>query len=58
MSGQELINHYARDLARLKWQLCGSLSFRGQSVPFWMAKRCFDAWISQIDSAKGKDTSQ
>ncbi len=58
MTSQELINHYAWHLAQLKWQLCGSLSFRRQSVPFWMAKRCFVAWISQIDVAEGKDTVQ
>lgn len=58
MNGKELTDECARFLSRVNWQLCGSLSFPRHSVPLWMAKRCFDAWILQIAPAKGKETVQ
>jgi hypothetical protein len=54
MNSNELIDECARFLARVNWQLCGSLSFPRHSVSLGMAKRCFDAWILQIAPAKGK----
>jgi hypothetical protein len=58
MNGKELIDECARFLSGVNWQLCGSLRFPRHSVPLWMAKRCFDAWILQIARAKGKETVQ
>lgn len=45
---ESLIWLYTPRLARKKWQFFGVLQFRSR-VPFWVAERCFDAWILAID---------
>ncbi|MGC1686283.1 MAG: hypothetical protein WA734_11740 [Candidatus Acidiferrales bacterium] len=53
VSGQDLVGFHARGLAQRKWQFFGTLAFRRRSVPVWMAVRCFNAWLSEIEGRDG-----
>jgi hypothetical protein len=55
MNGKELIYEYEHHLSHRKWQWYGSLNFRRSSVPLWMADRCFNAWICEIENALAID---